>query len=111
MSDASEYVETADRAMYNDEHTWKHCYKDDPRPNAGITCNGRYLPDDWRDADARQKFHCLDCGLRKTLCIARGDKGTLITFACPACRDTTTHAPVGVPARVLGWREQQREDE
>lgn len=103
---ADDYALDAPDHHVNDEFAWKTEYKDDRRPNAGITCNGRYLPDDPFDlkpGHCRRKYHCIQCGLQKVLRVAQRDAHRVITFACPACRQRPPHAPVGMHTRVLGY--------
>lgn len=89
---AEDYVLDAPDDHVNDEWTWKDAYTDDPRPNAGVTCNGRYLPDD--PEGTTRKYACLACGLRKVLAIDQPPHH-LIRFACPACKRQQKHKRVG----------------
>lgn len=100
---AEEYAVDAPTHHVNDDHARRAHHQQDPRPNAGLTCAGRYLPDDWRACDARRQYHCLPCGLRKSISVNPADTAVryrLIRFACPACRTQTKHAPVGTPRRL-----------
>lgn len=94
---ADDYVLEANDAWVDDRNAWKDRYQDDPRPNAGISCNGRYTPDDDRipPGSCRRKYHCWYCGLRKLLQVDQSDAQRVIGFACPACRTQQPHVPVG----------------
>jgi hypothetical protein len=94
---AETYVADAADKYVNDEWAWKDCYQADPRPNAGVTCNGRYLPEETRGHT--RTFACLPCGLRKVIKLNQfgglGKPHKIIKFACPACSQQQKHWPVG----------------
>lgn len=78
----------------NSEYAWR--YKDDPRPMAGCTCSGRYLPDedeDVPDGKVKTKFACDECASTLVLTVDTEDSGT-IAIGCATCGEKTTHSAI-----------------
>lgn len=89
------------------EEAWKR-QQDDPRPNVGFSCGGRYLTDPAGDGyRATCRYECVRCGLAKVLAVSSpADRRRQIKFACPACRKQTFHNPSAAKPITLipfGW--------